>query len=79
MKALAPSELPPSAREDEIAFLMIAFECGVRLPLVPFVRQLLGELPLYPLQVSLILWENLLPLCILWHKTHEWDPSVAKL
>lgn len=48
-------ELPLSSREDEIAFLMIGFDCGVKLPLAPFVRWILSELPLHPLQVSPVL------------------------
>lgn len=40
MKALAPGELPPIARENknEIAFPTVALKCGVKLPLTPFVR-----------------------------------------
>lgn len=54
MRALAPSELLSNTVEDgdEIPFLVITLKCGVRLPLVSFVRQLLSELPLHPFQAS---------------------------
>lgn len=49
IRAPAHEELPPSAKENEneIAFLVITFECEVRFLFVSFVRQFLGELPLH--------------------------------
>lgn len=55
-------ELPHHACEDirEIAFPLIAFECGVRLPLAPIVRRLLSKFLLHPIQVASALWEHCL-------------------
>lgn len=57
MKACTSSKLLSGAKENgnKISFLVAAFECGVRLLLVPFMRQFLSELPLHPLQASLAL------------------------
>lgn len=46
MRAPAQDELLSSDREDmnEILFLVVAFECRVRLPLAPFMRWFLSEL-----------------------------------
>lgn len=51
MKAQMRNMLPREAREDldEIPFSLIALECGVRLPLASFIRQLLSKLSLHPL------------------------------
>lgn len=38
MRVLAGGELPPSARKGEVTFLVIALDCGVRLPLASFMR-----------------------------------------
>lgn len=60
------------AREnlDKISFPLVMLEYRLRLPLAPYARWLLSELPLHPLQVSLSLWENMLALCIMWHKVY---------
>lgn len=54
MRASTRGELLANVREDkdEISVPVMAFECGVRLLLAPFVRSFLGELPVHPLQVS---------------------------
>lgn len=54
MKALEMGELPlqPHKESSEIAFPTVALECGVRLPLAPFVKRLLNEFPLHPFQVA---------------------------
>lgn len=54
MKAPASDELLSNACEDgnEILFLIITFNCGVRLSLALFLRQFLSELPLHPFQAS---------------------------
>lgn len=79
MRVSANRELPCSVGEDEVTFFMIAFECGVKLPLAAFVRQFLSKLPLDPFQLSPAFWENLLALCIMWHRIHGCDPSMAEL
>lgn len=50
-------ELPlrPHKESREIVFPTIALECRVRLSLAPFVRKVLNEFPLHPLQVALAL------------------------
>lgn len=57
MRALARGELFHHAIEEdnEIHFPVAALKCGVKLPLTPLLGQLLSELPLHPLQVSLAL------------------------
>lgn len=74
-------ELPHHACEDtrEIAFPLIVFECGVRLSLALFVRRLLSEFPLHPLQITLALWEHCISQCVLWHRIHRGDPSCKEL
>lgn len=53
MKVFKIGKLPLHAymESDKIIFLTIVLECGVRLPLAPFIRRLLNEFPLHPLQV----------------------------
>lgn len=74
-------EMPSNTVEgaNEILFPIVAIKCGVRLSLTSFVRQFLNELPLHPFQASLALWENLLALCMIWHKTHGREPKIAEL
>lgn len=57
MWAPAYSELFHNSRDDmnKVPFLVFAFECGVRLPLTPLLKQFLSEMPLHPLEVSLTL------------------------
>lgn len=38
MRASRPGTLPVHTKEDKIPFLTIAFECGLRLTLLPFAR-----------------------------------------
>lgn len=54
MRAPKMGEVPQQARRElgEIAFPTIVLECGVRLPLASFVRKLLNEFLLHPLQDS---------------------------
>lgn len=54
MRASGKGELPRHAREvlDKIPFSMVAFECGVRVPLASFVRRVLNGFPL-PFALSL--------------------------
>lgn len=47
--------LRPHKESGEIAFPTVALECGLRLPLAPFVKRLLNEFPLHPFQVGLAL------------------------
>lgn len=81
MRALAHGELFHNAREDmnEVPFLVVAFECGVKLPLAPLLRQFLSKIPLYLLQVSPTLWKNLLALSIMQHRAHTWTPRLEEL
>lgn len=69
----------PHKESGEIAFPTIALECGVRLPLALFVRRVLNEFLLHPLQVALALLEQCLAICVLWHRLHGRDPSHEKL
>lgn len=57
MSSLGRNVLPREAHEDldKILFPLIMLKCGMRLLFAPFVRQLLSELSLHPLQVSLSL------------------------
>lgn len=67
------------AELNEIAFFIVALECGVRLFLAPFIRRALSEIPLHPLQALPPLWENWLALCIMWHIHHNKDLSRIEL
>lgn len=58
---------------------MVALKCRVRLPLALFVRRLLSEFPLHPLQVLPTLWEHYLVQCVLWHRIHGRDLSHEEL
>lgn len=55
MKAPGKDGLARDAPVDfnEIAFLVVAVECRVKLPLGPFVQRVLSGIPLHPLHVSL--------------------------
>lgn len=81
MRAPMMGEVPQQAHKElgEIAFLIVALECGVRLPLAPFIGRLLSDFSLHPLLVSPTLWEQCLALCVLWHKLHSRDPSCKEL
>lgn len=81
VKASKRGELLQQTHEElgEIAFLMVTLECRVKLLLAPFVRRLLSELPLHPLQVSPSLWVHCLALCIMWHKLHGQEPTCEQL
>lgn len=81
MRAITRGELPSNTMEDknEIPILAVVLECGVRLPLAPFVKQFQSVLPLHSLHTSLVLWKNLLALCVMWHKAYGQDLSMAKL
>lgn len=38
--------------DNEVPFLVVALECGVRLPFPPLLRQFLSEIPFHSLQIS---------------------------
>lgn len=81
MRALACNELFHDAIEanNEILFPMATLECGVRLSLAPLLWQLLSNIPLHPIQMSLALWKNLLALIIMWHRAHARSLSLEEL
>lgn len=81
MRALAPGKLLSNVIEDgnEILFSIVTFEYRVRILLALFVSQFLSGLAIHPFQASLGLWENLLALCIMWHRAHKRDPTMAEL
>lgn len=81
MRVPAYSELFHNVREDmnKIPLPVAALACGVRLPFTFFLRKFLNELPFHLLQVSPILWENLLALRIMWHRVHARTPSLKEL
>lgn len=54
IRAPKTGELPlqPYKESGDIAFPTVVLECRVRLPLAPFLKRLLNEFPLHPLQVA---------------------------
>lgn len=81
MRVPQVGELPHHAHEytGEIAFPLVAFECEVRLSLALFIRRLLSEFPLHPLQLTPVLWEHCISQCIYWHRIHGQDLSYEEL
>ena len=52
--------------KDVLLIHKAAFDCGVRLPLHPSLRQALVALELAPLQISLNFWKHLTGFLVLW-------------
>ena len=63
---------------DLILLHVVAFECGVRLPLHPILRRVLYALELTSLQISSEFWKHMTGFLVLWREQCERDNVVTE-
>lgn len=74
-----PGERASSPPAGEIALNKLFFECGLRLPFSPFVRDLLYRVKLSPVQLHPNIWRGVFSCYVLWRELFGTDPSAAEV
>ncbi|XP_058076380.1 uncharacterized protein LOC131224961 [Magnolia sinica] len=79
IRALEPHDTADAPAEGEVAIFLCALQCGLRLPLHPFVRALTAYLGLAPGQFTPNAWRVLISSFIIWRQVGNPELTLEEL
>ncbi|KAF3433611.1 hypothetical protein FNV43_RR24713 [Rhamnella rubrinervis] len=72
-------EVPSQLRRGETSITILAFYCGLKVPLPTFMRKFLQKAHVHPVQLSLSVWQTMLGTYIHWGKENKEKSTVDAL